>query len=209
MVTAGLTGGIATGKSTVAHFFRELGAEVVCADEAARAVVRHGAPAWEEIVAAFGRDVLAADGALDREEMGRRVFSDPEARQRLEAIVHPRVFQWMADRISEIGKQNPKAVVIQDVPLLFETGMETRLRPVILVYAPEAVQLKRLMARDDRSEAEARTRINAQMSIEEKRRRADRVINNGGSPAETRRQVADIFEWLRDRDTSRSEGRSS
>lgn len=209
MMTAGLTGGIATGKSTVARFFRELGAKVVCADEAARAVVRRGTPAWEEIVTAFGRGVLAADGALDREKMGGRVFSDPVVRQRLEAIVHPRVFQWMAHRISEIRKRNPEAVVIQDVPLLFETGMEMRLRPVILVYAPEAVQLQRLMARDDRSEADARARITAQMSIEEKRRRADRVIDNGGPPAETRRQVADIYQWLRDRDASRSEGRSS
>jgi dephospho-CoA kinase len=209
MRTAGLTGGIAAGKSTVARFFRQRGAEIVCADEAARAVARRGAPAWEEIVAAFGREVVGPDGELDREEMGRRVFSDPEARRRLEAIVHPRVFQWMADRISEIRGRDPDAVVIQDVPLLFETGMEARLRPVILVYVPEAVQLKRLMARDGRSEADARARIDAQMSIEEKRRRADRVIDNGGPPSETRRQVAEIYEWLRDRGASRSEGNSS
>ncbi len=206
MKTAGLTGGIATGKSTVAGFFRELGAEIVCADEAARAAVRRETPAWEEIVAAFGREILGPDDELDREEMGRRVFSDPISRRRLEEIVHPRVFRWMGERISEIRKRNPDAVVIQDVPLLFESGMEARLRPVLVVYAPESVQLKRLMERDGRSEADARARIDAQMSIEEKRRRADRVIDNGGSPEETRRQAAEIFEWLRDRDTSRSEG---
>ncbi|MFP4310111.1 MAG: dephospho-CoA kinase, partial [Desulfococcaceae bacterium] len=197
MKTAGLTGGIATGKSTVAGFFRERGAEVVCADEAARDVVLRGKPAWTEIVAAFGREILGPDGELDREKMGRQVFSDPESRRRLEAIVHPRVFRWMDERIGEIRERNPAAVVIQDVPLLFESGMAARLRPVLVVYAPESVQLKRLMERDGRSEADARARIDAQMSIEEKRRRADRVIDNGGSPEETRRQVADIFEWLR------------
>jgi dephospho-CoA kinase len=194
--TAGLTGGIATGKSTVAGFFRELGAEIVCADEAARAAVRSGKPAWREIVAAFGREILGPDDELDREEMGRRVFSNSESRRRLEAIVHPRVFQWMDERISEIRERNPDAAVIQDVPLLFESGMEARLRPVIVVYAPEAVQLKRLMERDGRSEVDARARIDAQMSIEEKRRRADRVIENAGPPEETRRQAAEIFEWL-------------
>ncbi|MFP4032559.1 MAG: dephospho-CoA kinase [Desulfococcaceae bacterium] len=209
MKTAGLTGGIATGKSTVAGFFRERGAEVVCADEAARDVVLRGKPAWTEIVAAFGREILGPDGELDREKMGRQVFSDPESRRRLEAIVHPRVFRWMDERIGEIRERNPAAVVIQDVPLLFESGMAARLRPVLVVYAPESVQLKRLMERDGRSEADARARIDAQMSIEEKRRRADRVIDNGGSPEETRRQVADIFEWLRDRDESRSEGSST
>lgn len=196
MKTAGLTGGIATGKSTVAGFFRDLGAEIVCADEAARAVVRRGEAAWAEIVSAFGQEILDEDGELDREEMGRRIFSDPESRRRLEAIVHPRVFQWMDARMAEIRERNPDAVVIQDVPLLFESGMEARLRPVIVVYAPESVQLQRLMARDGRSEADARSRINAQMSIEEKRRRADRVIHNGGTPEETRRQTAEIYKWL-------------
>jgi dephospho-CoA kinase len=209
MLTAGLTGGIATGKSTVAEMFREMGAAIVCADRLARDAVRKGEPARDEIVAAFGAEVLGPDGELDREEVGRRIFPDPEARRRLEAIVHPRVFAAMEDRIAEIGRENPGSVAILDVPLLFESGMERRLRPIIVVYAPEATQRARLMARDGRSEAEARDRIAAQMSIEEKRRRADRIIDNGGSLDETRRQVAEIYEWLIDRDVSRLEGRSS
>lgn len=209
MVTAGLTGGIATGKSTVSEMFRDAGAHVVCADRLARAVVRRGQPAWREIVAAFGEEILRSDGELDREAMGRAVFSDPSARRRLEAIVHPRVFAGMEERVVEIGRENPDAVVVQDVPLLFESGMDRRLRPVIVVYAPEAVQRERLMARDDRSEAEARARIGAQMSVEEKRRRADRVIDNGGSLAGTRRQVLETYRWLRARADAETNGRIS
>ncbi len=196
MRVVGLTGGIATGKSTVARMLAEAGAHVVDADLLAREVVAPGRPAWEAIVARFGRGVLLADGQIDRERLAAIVFHDPDQRRALDRIVHPAVFEAMAQRLAVLETQDPEGVAILDIPLLFETGMDGNLAEVILVYAPEAVQHQRLMQRNGLSAEAAAARIKAQLPIEEKRRRAGVVIDNSGRLEATRAQVARLWrQW--------------
>lgn len=199
MLIAGLTGSIATGKSTVSTIMKDLGAFIVDADRAAREVVLPGMPAWERIVGIFGRDVLQPSGEIDRERLGRLVFNDAKMRAMLEEIVHPEVVRHMEDRIVTIGTGSPDAVVILDVPLLIETGMHRGVNEVIVVYCPEDQQIRRLMIRDSVNRDEALARVRSQLSIEEKRRFASMLIDNGGTREETRIQVISVFESLRDR----------
>ena len=194
MDVIGLTGGIASGKSTVAEMLRELGASVIDADEAARAVVEPGTPGLAEIVAAFGPEVLDGE-RLDRARLGRIVFADAEARRRLEAITHPRVREWMAERQREALERGERRVVL-DIPLLFENGLETGMGAVLLAYAPEAVQIRRLIERSGLSEAEARARLAAQLPIEDKVARSTYVIDNSGSLDATREQVQKVWREL-------------
>ncbi len=196
MIVAGLTGGIATGKSTVAAVFEAAGAHLIDADRIARAAVRKGAPAYGDIVAHFGAGVLLGDGEIDRKRLAAVIFNDPAEQQALEQIVHPRVKLEVDRRIGLIRQQTPEALVIVDIPLLFEAGMQRGLDAVIVVYAPEHLQLERLMARDGLTEPEARARIRAQMPIESKRRRAERVIDNSGSLEHTREQTLEILRQL-------------
>lgn len=193
----GVTGGIATGKSVVAGFFRELGAAVVDADRLAHEVTEPGQPALEEIVRAFGPGVLTADGRLDRAALGRLVFADADARRRLEAIVHPRVRERLREAVERLKEAGPPLIVLE-IPLLFETGeaLLPLIDRVLVVTAPEAVQLRRLQERNRLSEAEARARMTAQMPLSEKVRRADYVVENGGALEETRRQVVRVWEAL-------------
>ena len=184
----GLTGGIGSGKSTVARMLAARGATVIDADLLARDVVEPGAPALAEIAAEFGPWVLQADGHLDRTALGALVFSDEQARLRLNAITHPRVGELMQQRVAE-ALASPAPLVVVDVPLLFEGGRQTMFEGVMLVWAPVAVQLQRLVERDGWSEAEARQRIAAQMPIDAKRALATWVVDNSGSPADTERQV--------------------
>ena len=184
----GLTGGIATGKSTVASLLAEHGATVVDSDELAREVVQRGQPALAEIAERFGPDVIAPDGSLDRAAMGAIVFADPEARRDLERITHPRIAELTQERIAAAAARDAGVVVV-DVPLLFESKREDMFEGVLLVYAPEEVQIRRLIARDGLDEAAARQRLAAQLPIEEKRSRATWVIDNSGRLDETRRQV--------------------
>ena len=193
----GLTGGIATGKSTAARFFLEAGARVVDADALARRVVEAGRPALGEIRATFGPGVLRPDGSLDREALGKLVFRDPEARGRLNAIVHPRVAEEAAREIDAHRARDPGALVVYDVPLLFEEGLEGRFDAVAVVYAPRGEQLRRLMARDGLAEEAARARLAAQMDIEEKARRADFLLDNRGPAEELGRQVRELVARLR------------
>jgi dephospho-CoA kinase len=190
MVVIGLTGGIGTGKSAVARMLAELGAAVVDSDALAREVVAPGQPALAEIAAAFGPGVLAPDGSLDRRALGRIVFSDPAARRRLEAITHPRIREESARRV-EAARAAGYGVCVCDVPLLYEVGYDALglYDEIWVVTAPEEVQLARVRARDGLDEAAARARLAAQWPLALKVRRADRVIDNGGSLAETRRQV--------------------
>ncbi|HEY8530762.1 MAG TPA: dephospho-CoA kinase [Limnochorda sp.] len=194
----GLTGGIATGKSLVAGFFREMGAAVVDADELARQVTAPGEPALAEIRRVFGPGVFTPEGELDRRALGRVVFADPEKRRALERIVHPRVRQRLEEAVARFQAAGAPLIVLE-IPLLFEAG-EPLLRLidwVVVVTAPEAVQLERLKARNGLTEAEARARMAAQMPLAEKVKRADYLVDNGGSPEETRRQVAHIWEAMR------------
>jgi len=191
----GLTGGIATGKSTVSEMLRELGANVIDADAIARDIVRPGMPAYEEIIEYFGDGVLDETGNLDREKLGAIVFSDDEKRRRLESLTHPRVYQEMLRQTHELIDRGIE-IAVMDVPLLFESGAESWLNPVILVYAPEDVQLERLMKRDECDEEQARARISSQMPIEEKKEKADYVIDNSGSPDDTRAQVESLWKKI-------------
>jgi dephospho-CoA kinase len=187
----GLTGGIATGKSTVAGMLRELGATVIDADEAARAVVEPGTPGLRAVIEEFGREMLDGE-RLDRGRLGQLVFADESARRRLEAITHPLVREWMAERQREAETGGEERVVL-DIPLLFESGLEAGMRSVILVYAPPEVQVERLVRRSGLSPDDARRRVAAQMPIDEKAGRATYVIDNAGSLDSTRDQVRKVW----------------
>jgi dephospho-CoA kinase len=184
----GLTGGIGTGKSAVSAFLRELGVTVIDADEGTRAVQAAGSGGLRRLVEAFGPGILTADGALDRAALGAIVFSDAPARQRLNAIVHPLVREWMADRLREAVERGDEVAVL-DVPLLFETRGIEGLEAVILVYSPEELQLKRLVEQRGMDERAARERIAAQMPIDDKRHLASHVIVNTGTLEDLRSAV--------------------
>lgn len=193
-----LTGGIGTGKSTVSRLLASLGAVVVDADAIVHELQAPGAPLLAEIAAAFGADVVDAGGALDRKRLADRVFRDPAERQRLNALVHPRVGAEMARRI-EAARRSAAPLVVVDIPLFFEGRPRDRdaaragFDATVLVYAPREAQLARTVGRDGCTFAEAEARIAAQMPIDEKRALADHVIDNAGAPAETERQVRALF----------------
>ena len=193
----GLTGGIGSGKSTVSRLFQKLGASVVDADAIVHELQTAGSPLLDRIVDAFGSGVLLGSGELDREALGLLVFSDATARERLNAIVHPAVGVEMARRIEEARKARA-ALVVVDVPLLLETGSSAAFDAVVVVYCRESQQIERQQARDGSSREEAEQRVRAQLSIEEKRRLADHVIDNSGSPEETDRQVRVLYGVLTD-----------
>ncbi|MBI5379960.1 MAG: dephospho-CoA kinase [Nitrospirae bacterium] len=197
MLIVGLTGGVASGKTLAAGCFAALGAEVIDADQIAREVVRPGTPAWEAIIRRFGREYLLPDGYLDRKKLGAIVFADPERRQILEAIIHPLVFAETERRIREIASRDPHAFVVLNVPLLFEAGRHLRVDKVVVVWAPEEEQILRIRQRDGLSREEALLRIRAQIPLEEKRGRADYVIDNSGPSVAVRPQVEQIYADLK------------
>jgi len=193
----GLTGGIACGKSTVSGLLAARGASIVDADLLAREVVAPGSPGLSAVVAAFGPEVLGADGALNRAALGARVFADPEARARLEAITHPRIAALSLERL-QAARASGAPLVVYDAALLFESGRADAFRPILVVTAPRAVQRARLMQRDGLDAAAADARIDSQMPVADKAARADHVIDNGQSLAHTEAQVAALWqEWTR------------
>jgi len=187
----GLTGGIGSGKSMVLSMFANLGAEVIDADQLAREVVEPGQPALEEIATAFGRDMLMPDGRLDRGKLARIIFADPVARARLNAITHPRIRERMATEMALRGSR--PGLLIVDIPLLYENDRSDTVESVIVVWVDAKTQLRRLTERDGLTPDEARQRIAAQMPLDEKRARADLVVDNSGSRENTRRQVEAIY----------------
>lgn len=194
-VRVGLTGGIASGKSTVSTILRELGAVVIDADELARDVVAKGTPGLAAVVEEFGPDLLTAAGDLDRGAMGALVFTDEAARRRLEAIIHPLVFE----RIVALEAEAPAgAVVVHDIPLLAESGRADTFDAVVVVETPEEVQVERMIRDRGWTEADARSRIAAQASAEDRRAVATYLVENSGSREELRRQVEKIYAELRD-----------
>ncbi|MCF8566215.1 dephospho-CoA kinase [Alicyclobacillus tolerans] len=195
----GLTGGIATGKSTVTNMLRELDAYVVDADEWARRVVEPGAEALTEIAQEFGETVLNPDGTLNRAALGEVVFTDVSARQRLNAITHPRIRNGMLQETMEFVKSSPNMPIVWDVPLLFEGETKNLVDLTVLVYATPQLQLTRLMERNGYSLKEAKARIAAQMPIDEKRQFADYIIDNSGTQSETKEQVQKLWTTLLDR----------
>ena len=196
MNVVGLTGGIASGKSTVSRILRELGAEVIDADQIARNVVRQGTPAWKEIRDHFGTEILLPDGEIDRAALGDLVFHDPAQKEALNGIVHPRVITEYAQRIAELEKTMPEALVIMDVPLLFESGMHEGLQDIIVVYVPIDLQLQRLRERDRLSREDALARIHSQMPLDKKAALATHLIDNSGTPEHTLLQTRRIFDIL-------------
>ena len=191
MKLIGLTGGAGSGKSTVSEMFRELGAAVVDADAATHALYEPGSLGFDLIEGEFGPEYVR-DGRIDRARLGELVFNDSDARQRLNAIVHPLVREWMAARTAE-ALIHGATVVVQDVPLLFESGLDHLYADVVLVYVPEHVQLQRLVEGRGLSGERARAMIAAQMPIDEKRQRTKHVVDNSGSRDETREQVERIW----------------
>ena len=187
MYLIGLTGGIATGKSTVAQALRALGVPVVDADTFSRAATAPGGAALPMIRQRFG-DAMFADDFLDRRALGRLVFADPQARAALEAIVHPLVFAALDEALQALCAQREPVAVIE-MPLLFETGYDARVDAIWLTDVPQEEQVRRLMARDGLTRIEAQARISSQLPSEEKRSRAHRIIDTSGAPEETRVQV--------------------
>lgn len=196
MLEIGLTGGIASGKSTVAAMFAELGAHIIDLDQLARQAVAKGSPALEAIAREFGPGVLTPAGELDRPAMRRLIFDDPQARSRLNAIVHPEARRLARQEKQRIAQRDPDAILIYDVPLLFETNSAGRYRAVILVYVPPEVQIARLMARDGVDRRAAQAALAAQMPIDQKRRLAQFLVDNSKGLEETREQVAGVWRSL-------------
>ena len=190
----GLTGGIATGKSRVAELLRELGAEVECSDQIVRELQAPGSEALAEIAATFGAEVLLASGELDRAKLGKIVFEDSEARQKLNTIMHLRVYRRL-EQLAETHRGNGVPVVVLDIPLLLEgkvagkgSGAWLPIDLVVLVYADEATQVERILSRDGLSRDEAQARVGSQMPIEAKRKLADVVVDNSGSWSTTEKR---------------------
>ena len=196
MKLVGLTGGIASGKSTVAKILEGLGAAIIDADVLAREVVEPDQDAWKDIVASFGAEIVQADRTLDRTKLRTIIFDNPEARKKLESIIHPRVRALAEKRISERAAAG-YVVIVYEVPLLFEGNLHEWLRPVILVACDVGTQRSRLQKRDRLQAAEAQKHIDAQMSLEEKRRLADYVIENNGNLEDLERQVGAVLKKIK------------
>jgi len=197
MILVGLTGGVATGKSTVAKMFKQCGAAVINADLLARQVVEPGKPAWRAIVKLFGKTVLNQDRSLDRQALGSIIFHNPKKRRQLERIIHPRVAREQARLTKAITRKDPNAVVIYEVPLLFEAGVDKRVDKIIVVTADRNIQIARLKKRDGLSRAEAIRRIRSQMPLAKKTQQADHLLNGTLPRPSLRRQVGQLFRNLR------------
>jgi dephospho-CoA kinase len=198
MVKVGLTGGIGSGKSTVARMFQDEGAQVIDFDYLARLVVEPDKPAWRDIVDYFGRDILSSDRTLNRPALARIVFSDGTSRKVLEDFTHPRIFEERDTIIEAIKRRHPCAIVMMDVPLLFELGLRGMFDKVILAYVPRAVQIERVVKRSGLAREDVEKRLNAQIPIEDKRSLSDYVIDNEGSLHHTRDQVTKVTHELRE-----------
>lgn len=189
----GLTGSIATGKSTVAKLFLSAGIPVVDADLGARTVVLPGAPGLADIIEHFGEAFLLPDGTLDRKRLGDLIFSDRRKRKELDALLKERIQHWIQTEKERYIKEGHDLIVL-DIPLLFEGGYQDSCDAVMVVYVPEELQLQRLMSRNHLDADEATRRMQSQLSIEKKKELADFVIDNSGTIEETEKQVS---EWLR------------
>lgn len=193
MIVVGLTGGVATGKSTVAEMFKRCGAVIIDADQLARRVVQPGKPAWREIVKTFGASVLNTDRSINRHALGAIVFHHRGKLRRLERIIHPRVAREQQRLVSQIAKRHPHAVVIYEVPLLFEAGVDKRVDSIIVVTADRETQIARLKKRNGLTRAEALQRIKSQMPLAKKARLADVVLSGSRSRSLLKKEVGHLF----------------
>ncbi|MFP4085250.1 MAG: dephospho-CoA kinase [Desulfobacteraceae bacterium] len=190
----GVTGGIASGKTTVANMLKELGAPIIDFDVLSRVVVEPGEPAWKDIVDCFGPQVLLQDETLDRKKLSDIVFQDMEKRKKLESFIHPRIYEHFVRKVNEIAAEDPNAVIQVVIPLLIELNLQYRFHKILMVYVPKEEQVRRLMHRDNIPEEQARNTLKAQLPIDEKRGYADYIIHNDGIIEETRKQVEAL--WL-------------
>lgn len=196
MYVIGLTGGIASGKSTVSRMLSELGAFVIDADKLSREITQPGKPAWQEIIKNFGQDIIQDNGEIDRNRLGKLVFANKQARTELEAITHPHI-EAAAKTAMAAAAADGFAVIVLDAPLLIEVGWHTRVDAVWVVYVNEQTQLKRLMARDNSDQEAAQARINAQLSLTKKLNYADVVINNDDAIEITRKNVLKAWKEIK------------
>lgn len=196
MYRIGLTGSIATGKSTVTNMLKELGAFVIDCDKTARDVVAPGTRGLAKIEAAFGKDAVAADGSMDRVYIGDLVFRNPEMKKRLENILFPLIFEVLDEELLRLERAGATPVVFLDMPLLYEVKYDSYVDEVWLVYVPFEVQLSRLMKRNGYTKEEALLRIHSQISVDKKKSLAQQVIDNSGTLEDTKEQVRSLWERL-------------
>jgi dephospho-CoA kinase len=199
MLIVGLTGGVASGKTTVSHVLEEEGAYIIDADQMARELVRPHTPAWKEIVRAFGKDILREDGSIHRKKLAEKVFADPGQRKLLNQILHPRIRKEMERRAKAIGQKDPEAVVVIDAPLLVELGEHRKMEKLIVVTSTQTQQIERLRKRDGISREGALRISSSQMPVEDKVKLADFVIRNEGSFQEMREKTREVFQELKKR----------
>jgi len=197
MLVVGLTGGVASGKTTVSQILREEGAYLIDADQIARQLVQPHTATWDEIRKAFGDEIVDESGSIQRKKLAARVFSDPRQRDVLNQILHPRIWKEVEDRLKAIADNDPQAIVVIDAALLVETGDYRKMDKVIVIASSAAEQVERLKKRDDVEEEQARKVLASQMPLEEKLRVADFIIHNEGSLEETRMRTKEIFRELK------------
>jgi dephospho-CoA kinase len=206
MLIVGLTGGVASGKSTVSRILREEGAYLIDADQIARELVQPHTPTWRTLIDTFGEEILEKDGSIHRKKLAALVFSHPEKREHLNQLLHPRIKEETERRVKEIGQRDPEAIVVIDAALLVETGAYREMDWLIVVFSTEARQIERLEKRNGMRPEEARRIISAQMPLEEKLKVADGVIRNEGTIEETRRKAKEVFQELRGLALQKSKG---
>lgn len=206
MLNIGLTGGIGSGKSTVANFFKDMGAYLIDFDKLAHKVEEPEKPAWRRIVEEYGADILNEDNSINREKLGAIVFQDKKKLETLNGIVHPAVFEEWQHLLKEIKREKEEAIVISDIPLLIEVGLDKHVDLTVLVYIPPEVQIERIMTRNGYTREDAHYRLDSQMSIDEKLARADIVINNEGPAEETRKIVENYWPELLERERIQRKG---
>jgi dephospho-CoA kinase len=197
MLIVGLTGGVASGKTALSQVLKEEGAYIIDADQIARELVQPHQPAWNDLVGAFGKEILQEDGSIHRKKLADKVFADPEKRKLLNQILHPRIKEEMDRRTREIGQKDPEAIVVIDAPLIVELGDHREMDKLIVVTSTQTQQIERLKERDGINPEEALRILSSQMPVEEKVKLADYVIRNEGSLEETKESVKGVFKELR------------
>lgn len=197
MLIVGLTGGVASGKTAVSQVLKEEGAYIIDADQIAREMVEPHKFAWNELVKAFGKEILQEDDFINRKKLAKKVFGDLKHRKHLNQILHPQIKEEIDRRTKEIGQKDPEAIVVIDAPLLVELGAHRKVDKLIVVTSTLMQQMERLKERDGRSLEEALGILSAQMPVEEKEKLADFVIRNEGSLEETKKRAREIFKELK------------
>jgi len=209
MLVVGLTGGVASGKTTVSRILQQEGAYLIDADLIARELVQPHTPIWSELIRAFGKEILEKDESINRRALAARVFSNPQKREQLEKILHPQIAREIDRRIEEIRKKDPEAVVVVDAALLVETGTYRRMDRLIVVTATEAQQVERLGNRTGAAPKEALGIISSQIPLAEKLKVADFIIRNEGALEETIRRAKEVFRELRTIASHKAKGKTA